>query len=130
MGQTLLAKGTVVSPEVEVFVETIPGTYTAKSFGEEAIHRRTPKGMVRKILSQGAAKLAGEDGYQFVGVQSSEGGDAAGSITLLGRLILLDRPDGRKQLYALVVRASGAATQDVESLADKIAEGFTLLKAK
>jgi tetratricopeptide (TPR) repeat protein len=128
MGQTILANGTAVSPEVEILVETIPGTYTAKSFGEEAVKLRTPKGMVRKILSEGPAELGGIEGCQFVGTQSPEGGDGSGSMILAGRLILLDRPDGRKQLYALVIRATSASAQDVESLMDKIASGFALLK--
>jgi tetratricopeptide (TPR) repeat protein len=127
MGQMDFAGGNVISPRVEVIVQTIPGSYTPQSFGEEAIQRKVPKGVTRKVLSQGPAKLADQDGYQFVVGQAPERGAGGATAILVGRLICLDKPDGAKMMYAIVVECSDAEAQDVESLAEKIASGFKLV---
>ena len=127
MGQMDLAHGNTVSPKVEVIAETIPGTYTAQSFGEEAVQRKVPKGMTRKIVSQGAAKLGGREGYQFVVSQSPEEGAAGTPALLVGRLVCVDRPDGKKTMYAIVVQCVGVGAKDAEALTEKIAGTFKIL---
>jgi tetratricopeptide (TPR) repeat protein len=129
MGQMDFARG-AVSPKVEVVAQTIPGTFTAKSFGEEAVQRKLPKGVTRKVLSQGAAKLAGRDGYQFVVSQTPDEEAAGRPAVLVGRLILLDKPDGAKAMYAIVVECLDAQAKDVEALAEKVASGFSILQGR
>lgn len=127
MGQTDLVQGGVESPRVEVVVQTVAGSCTAESFGQDVLQRTPPAGITRKLLSKGPAKLAGQDGYQFVVSQSRQDDAAKAASTLVGRLICLDAGEGRKTIYALVVDCRGAEPKDVEALAEKIAADFKLL---
>ena len=127
MSQMDFARGNVVSPRAEVFVQTIPGSYSPQSFGQEAVNRKVPEGMTRTILSQGPASLGGQAGYQFVVSQSPQQGGSGAASVLVGRLICLDRPDGNKTMYALVVNCRDAQPKDAQTLADKLASSFKIL---
>ncbi|MFA6133361.1 MAG: tetratricopeptide repeat protein [Phycisphaerae bacterium] len=130
MGQMDFARGNAVSPQADVIVQAVEANATAKSFGEEAIARTVPKGMVRKILSQGPATLGGQDAYQFVVSQGPQDGASGSPSIVAGRLFVQDRPDGTRRLYALVVRCHNAEAKDVEALTDQLASTFKLLQAE
>ena len=130
MGQMDFARGNAVSPQADVIVQAVEANATAKSFGEEAIARTVPKGMVRKILSQGPATLGGQEAYQFVISQGPQDGASGSPSIVAGRLFVQDRPDGTRRLYALVVRCHNAEAKDVEALTDQLASTFKLLQAE
>jgi tetratricopeptide (TPR) repeat protein len=128
MGQLNFASANAISPKVDVIVQAIPGTYTPKSFGEEAIQRKVPKGQIRKVLSEQPATLCGQEGYQFTVSQSPDQQAGGPSSILVGRLIFVDVPDGQKKMYALVVECRDAQAKDVQALTDKMADNLKILK--
>lgn len=128
MGQTDFARGSCISPKVDVLVQTVPAAQTPKTLIEAAIELKAPKGMTRKVLSQGPAKLAGLEGYQVVGTQSPEDGSTGPSSTLVCRMTCVDHGDGHKLMYALVVNCRDAQANDAEALADKIAAAVQIPK--
>ncbi len=117
-----------LSPKAEIVVQTILGSYTPKSFGEEFIARQAKAGTAWEVLSQGPVKLSDQDGYQFVLRQAADS-SAGGDIILVGRLICLPGPDGQKTLYAVVVERRAKDAKTVEAMADSLAAGFKLLPA-
>lgn len=127
MGQTDLIHGGVESPRVQVLVQTVAATFTPESFGDSVLQRTPPKGISRTLLSKGPAKLAGQDGYQFVVSQMREDDASKAASTLVGRLICLDAGEGHKTVYALVVDCRDGEPKDVEALTEKIASEFKLL---
>jgi Tfp pilus assembly protein PilF len=127
MSQMDFARGNVVSPRAEVIVQTIPGSYSPQSFGQEAAQRKVPEGMTRTILSQGPATLGGQEGHQFVVSQSPQEGSTGAASVLVGRLICIDKPDGNKTMYALVVDCRDTQAKDAQTLADKLASSFKIL---
>ncbi|RPI64628.1 MAG: hypothetical protein EHM48_00435 [Planctomycetaceae bacterium] len=124
MGQMDFADGGAVSPKVSVIVQTVPADQTPKTLIEAAIERKAPKGMVRKVLTQGPAKMSGMDAYQVVGSQTPEEGSTGASSVIVCRVACVDLPDGSKRLYALVVECRGATAGDTETMAEKIAAGI------
>lgn len=130
MGQMDFAQGNVVSPKAEVIVQTIPASYTPKSFGEEALQRKTPKGFVWKLLSEEPAKLAGQNGYRFIVNQTPQEGAAGASSVLAAYVTCVDRPEGGKTMYALVLRCQDAQPPDVEQLAEKLAASFEIIPSE
>ncbi len=127
MGQMDFARG-VISPKVEVIAQSIPASFTPKTFGEQAAAKNAPKGFVRTILSQGPAKLDGMDGYQFVGSQKPEAGAAGTETILVGRLICLDTGNGSQMMFALVVNCGNVSPKDAEAFAETMASCFKLLR--
>jgi hypothetical protein len=126
MGQMDFADG-VVSPKVDVYVMTIPATYTAETYGDEVSQRKSPQGLVRTLLSKQPAKLAGQDGYEFVLRQGPEKGDAKDASILVGRLVCVDKKADTQTLYAVVVEGRAADEKDVQTFTQKIADTFRIL---
>jgi hypothetical protein len=141
MGQVDFSLGGIASPEVKVVALSVPDTWTPKSFGEDAIKRKTEEGYEMKVLAQGPVKLAGKDGYQFVvrktmkavpGVAGTlptapiAAPQAEASFVEIGRLILVPATEGEKRLYAIVLDSHNCTVEQAEAVMDKIASGFSL----
>ncbi len=127
MGRMDYLLGGVVAPKAEVFTGLIPDTLDAKTFGEGAIKIKAEKakGIEIKVLSQSPAKLAGEDGYQFV-VRKSDVKTGSSHIEI-ARLICLPAEKGKKTLYAIILRCPDCEPERAKVIMDKIASGFSLL---
>jgi len=126
MGQVDFSRGSAVSPMVEVIVTSVAATYTPKSFGEEAIQRRTKKGEAFEVMSNGPTKLSGLDGHQFVVKQGPETAGGGGASFFVGRLTCMDQKDGTKLLYALVLKCHGGEAAQAEAILDKVAATFRI----
>ena len=145
MGKVDFSLGGLASPEAKVVTLLVPDTWTPKSFGEDAIKRKTEEeGYEMNVLVQGPVKLAGRDGYQFVirktpkvlpeqakpkqaGLVASQ--PVESSYIEIARLILTPAKDGEKQLYAIVVDSHNCEVIQAQAVMNAIASGFTLLES-
>jgi hypothetical protein len=129
MGQIDFARGNVVSPKVEVIAISVPAATAAKAFGEEAIQKKTPKGTTAQILSQGPAKLSGQDAQQFVVKQTPGPGAEGAPLLFAARLTCVDQKGSGRMLYAVVLRTYDDDAKKAEAILDKVAGTFKVLGA-
>lgn len=128
MGQMDFARGSSVSPKVDLIVQTVPAAQTPRTLVEAAIERKAPKGMTRSVISQGPAKMAGLEGYEVVGTQKPDEGTAGFASTIVCRIVCVDQPDGHRKMYALVVNCRDCGPTDAQALTDRIGATLQILK--
>ena len=142
--------GGVASPAVRVIAVNVPESLSAKTWGENAIQfSARQEGHLVKILSQGAARIAGADGYQFVlqkrlpltppggSGQAADGAPAPSAaepatygqpFIEVARTVAAPPEGGRKRYHVVVVTCFDCTAQQAEKVMDVLAVGFRLLK--
>lgn len=139
MGQTL----TLAQWDCQADNETVrawvisqpsPQGTTAKQRAQAVMATKAPN-VVSTVVSQGAAGMAGREGYQFIvrlspGAPSSRpaGEGSAPAQPLVVQRVLCVRGAGKEdRCFTLFLFYQGADVQAASAMMDKIASGFTLL---
>jgi hypothetical protein len=132
MGQFDCVLGGAVTPRVEVICADVDAAETPKSIGEKAIETKVEEGYTMTVLSQGPAKLAGLDGYQFILKKEAPPAGAGQSPVVsieVGRLICVAGKGEQQRMLALVARCQGATPKQAQAALDAVASSFALLKS-
>ena len=144
LGQVDLTLGGAASPRVRAMVTDVPESMTARACGLDAIDFvREQRGHRIDILSQGAAKVGGQDGYQFIlrtriplrQARAGEGGKAGQAQTArLGdpfiqviRLLGVPGEPGRREYLLLVLDCFETPVEKAQVVMGKLSAGVTFL---
>jgi len=144
LGQVDLLLGGAASPRVRAMVTDMPKSMDAKACGLDVIaFVREQKGHKVDILSQGAAKVGGKDGYQFIlrtqvplGAGNAGAGGKSGPAgkTKLSdpfiqgvRLFGVPGEKGRREYLLMVLDCNDAPAAKAEGVMNKLSAGVTFL---
>ena len=140
MGATDFLVGGAASLQAEAITLLVPDTFDSKAFGEKVIQDRVQEGQKITVISQGAAKWAGLDGHEFLvrrkqstaaTTQTATAASApaeTAEVLEMARLVCVPAADGKKTVFALVVRCQDMDEPALRKTMDVLAGGFRLLK--
>lgn len=140
MAATDFLSGGSAGAQAEAITVAVPATSDSKTFGEKVIQDRVKEGQRITVLSQGAARLAGLEGHEFLlrrGVSTAAAGQAASAssapaepaeVLEMARLVCVPAAEGKKTVVALVVRRQDMDEQALRQSMDVLAGGLRLLK--
>ncbi|MBN1942868.1 MAG: hypothetical protein JW849_06195 [Phycisphaerae bacterium] len=142
MEQADFTLGGQACPAVQIVSSQVDSSLTAEACGEKAVEYMRKQGATVEILSQGAAKLAGRDGFQIVlrktespATQPAQTQPAAPTTTLEVHRLLCVPPNEEEyeeftRNYVIIVVGQDVTVEQLTNLTEKLAEQFRLVPVR